>query len=320
VFTFGRQLRSILNYTVTMSVRYITYSDDTSSNHVILETDNYDIELNDVKFQMMKEYLSMSDNEILNACNEIVNILDDLTIILLNADCFLDNHNVENISFDSDIIHKDILSGCKKLKKILEFMFNKIKANSAQYNSISKPEYDSFQNEAIIQLSEICYYMVESFETYPIHVVSCYLTIVKKNIIEDERDRLMMHQIVEGSKRNENIIVIESSAKETFTSVFIYVSKNNEKKFARLKIKRKKYLINIKNNTCTCPNFYVGHMKYGTCCKHLMEIRNKSYCLLMMNKVMASLSQNSYNNYHVPFKEMLHLVYDKSINYNPYNS
>lgn len=304
-----------------MSVRYITYSDDTSSNHVILETDKYDIELNDEKFQMMKEYLSMNDNEILNVYNEIVNILDDLTIIFLHADDSLDYHCLETISFDSDIIHKDMLPSFEKLKMQLEFMFNKIKANSVQYNSISKPKYDSFQNESIIQLNRICYFMIESFKIYPIHVVSSYLSIIKNNIIEDEKDRLMMHQIVEGSKQNENIIVIEStSAKETFTPTFIYVSKNNERKFAKMKIKRKKYLINIKNNTCTCPNFYVCHMQYASCCKHLMEMRNKSYCLLLLNKVMDSISQNSYNNYHVPFKEMLNVTYDKSINYNPYNS
>ena len=231
-----------------MSVRYITYSDDTSSNHVIFETDKYHIELNDEIFQEMRTILSMNDNEILNMYNEIVNILDDLTIILITAYNSLNPRCSESytISFDSDIIHKDMLSGFEKLKIQLEFMFNKIKANSSQYNnSISKPDYDSFQNEAI-QLCRICYFMVESFKTYPIHVVSSYISIITNNIIEDEKERLMMNQINEGSKQNENIIVVESSAKETFTSEFIYVSKNNERKFAHMKNKRKKYLINIK--------------------------------------------------------------------------
>ena len=304
-----------------MSVRYITYSDDTSSNHVIFETDKYDIELNDEKFQMMKEYLSMSDNEILHVYNEIVNILDDLTIIHLKADSSniqLDYSCLETICFTSDNIHKDMLSGFEKLRIQLEFMFNKIKVNSAQYNSTSKPKYDRY-NEAINKLNEICNIMIESFKTHPVHVVSSCLCIITNNIIEDEKDRLMKDQINEGSKLNENIISIESSAKETTTTV-LYVSKNNEMLLSKMKNRKKKYLINIKKNTCTCPDFEMRKMKQGLCCKHLMEIRNKSYCLLVMNKVMDSLSQNSYNNYHVPFKEMLNVVYDKSINYNPYNS
>ena len=304
-----------------MSVRYITYSDDTSSNHVILETDKYDIELNDEKFQMMKEYLSMNDQEILNIYNEILNILDDLTIILLKADSSniqLDYSCLETISFNSDIIHKDMLSGLEKLRIQLEFMFNKIKANSPQYNVINKLKYDRY-NEAINKLTDICNIVVESFNTNPIHVVSSCIRIITNNIIEDEKDRLMKDQIAEGFKQNENIIAIESSVKETTTTV-LYVSKNNEMLLSKMKNKKRKYLINIKKNTCTCPDFEMRKMKQGLCCKHLMEIRNKSYCLLAMNKVMDSLSQNSYNNYHVPFKEMLHVVYDKSINYNPYNS
>lgn len=300
-----------------MSVRYITYSDDTSSNHIIFETDKYDIELNDEKFQIMKEYLSMNDNEILDVYNEIVNILDDLTIILLKADSSNIQHNysnLETISFSSDIIHKDMLSGFEKLKIQLEFMFNKIKANNTQYSVINKHKYDIY-NEAINKLNAICNTVIESFKTYPIHVVSSCLRIIMNNIIEDEKDRLMKHQINEGSKQNENIIAIESSRKETTTTV-LYVSKNNEMLLSKMKNKKKKYLINIKKNTCTCPDFEMRKMKQGLCCKHLMEIRNKSYCLLMIHKVMDSLSQNSYNNYHVPFKEMLHVVYDESTNYN----
>ena len=36
----------------------------------------------------------------------------------------------------------------------------------------------------------------------------------------------------------------------------------------------------------------------------------------MIDKVMSSLSQNSCNNSYVPFKHMLNVVYDNSINYN----
>lgn len=304
-----------------MSIRYITNSDDTSSNHVIFETDKYDIELNDKKFQMIKEYLSMNDDEILNVYNEIVNILDDLTILLLKADSSniqLDYSRLETVSFDCDIIHKDMLSGFEKLKIQLEFMFNKIKVNSTQYNVITKLKYNSY-NEAIDKLNDICNIVVESFTIYPIHLVSSCIRIITNIIIEDEKDRLIKNQIVEGSKRNENIIAIESSAKETTTTV-LYVSKNNELLLSKMKNKKRKYLINIKKYTCTCPDFEIRKMKQGLCCKHLMEIRNKSYCLLLINKVMDSISQNSYNNYHVPFKEMLHVAYDKSINYNPYNS
>jgi len=260
-----------------MSVRYITYSDDTSSNHVILETDKYDIELNDEKFQMMKEYLSMNDQEILNIYNEILNILDDLTIILLKADSSniqLDYSCLETISFNSDIIHKDTLSGLEKLRIQLEFMFNKIKANSAQYNVINKLKYDRY-NEAINKLNDICNIVVESFNTNPIHVVSSCIRIITNNIIEDEKDRLMKDQIAEGFKQNENIIAIESSVKETTTTV-LYVSKNNEMLLSKMKNKKRKYLINIKKNTCTCPDFEMRKMKQGLCCKHLMEIRNKS--------------------------------------------
>ena len=83
-----------------------------------------------------------------------------------------------------------------------------------------------------------------------------------------------------------------------------------------MKNKKKKYLINIKKNTCTCPDFRLRKIKQGLCCKHLIEIRNKSYCMLMIDKVMSSLSQSYCNNSYVPFKQMLNVTYDKSINYN----
>lgn len=299
----------------TLNLRYVTLSDDPSSNHVIFETNKCDVELNDEKFQVLKNTLSMDDNEILHMYNEIVNILDQLTVLLLQADSSqtqLNYDSYEFITFDSDDIHDDILKGCEALKRIFESLFNKIKENSVLYHymKFDKP------NEAFTKFDSVCNIIIDSFAAHAIQLVTYFISITQSNIIEDEKDRLMKDEIKNGYNRNENILPIESSVKETVT-IFLYVSKNNRMLVSKLKNKRKKYLLNIKNNTCTCPDFRLRKMKQGLCCKHLMEIRNKSYCLLLMDKVMDSLSQNSCSNSYVPFKKMLSVAYDKSINYNP---
>jgi predicted nucleic acid-binding Zn finger protein len=304
----------------TLNLRYITFSDDPSSNYVILETNKYDIELNDEIFQVLKNISSMNDDEILHMYNGILNVLDALTIILLQADSSqmqLDYRNLETITFDSNNVNKDMVEGFEKIKIYLEMIFDRIKRSSDLYNNSFFKQYLKYDqpNEAIDKLIKISNIIVDSLKTHPVQVVSSCLRIITNNIIEDEKDRLMKDEIEEGSKRNENIIVIESSAKETTTAV-LYVSKNNEMTLSKLKNKRKKYLINVKNNTCTCPDFRLRKWKQGLCCKHLMEIRNKSHCILLIDKVMASLSRNSYNTSYVPFKKMLDVVYDKAIDYN----
>ena len=82
----------------TPNLRYVTLSDDPSSNHVIFETDKYNIKLNENLFQVLKNTLSMNDNEILHVYNEIMNILDKSTIkFLLQAESYKIQHNYELI-------------------------------------------------------------------------------------------------------------------------------------------------------------------------------------------------------------------------------
>ena len=299
----------------TLNLRYVTLSDDPSLNYVIFETDKYDIELNDKLFQVIKNILSMNDNEILHMYNEIVNIMDQLTIIFLRADSSQTqlNYDLITTTFDHNNINKDMVKYFEKLKRQLEIIFNKIKVSCYQKNIQTIKYYEP--NVTIDKLIEVCDIMIDSFTTHPIDLLSSCFRSITNNIIEDEKDRLMTDEIKEASKRNENVIVIDSCSKDTST-VIVYVSRNNELILSKMKNKKKKYLINIKKNTCTCPDFRLRKIKQGLCCKHLMEIRNKSHCLLFINKVMNSLSQNSYNNSFVPFKQMLHVTYDKSINYN----
>lgn len=285
-----------------LNLRYITFSDDFASNYVIFETNKYDVELNDEKFQAMKSILYMNDREILHIYNEIVNILDQFTILLLQADSSQTQLN-EFTAFDSQNVHDDMLKGHENLKTIFESLFNRIKENNSQ------------PNEIISKFYTICDMIINSFETHVIQLVTYFISIIRNNIIQAEKEKLMKDEIMEGLNRNENIVPIESSQKETYTTI-VHVSKNNKMIVSKLKNKKKKYLINIKNNTCTCPDFRLRKIKQGLCCKHLMEIRNKSYCLLTINKVMDLISQSSYNNSYVPFKQMLCVAYDKSINYN----
>lgn len=289
----------------TLNLRYVTLSDDPSLNYVIFETDKYDIELNDKLFQVIKNILSMNDNEILHMYNEIVNIMDQLTIIFLRADSSQTqlNYYLITTTFDHNNINKDMVKYFEKLKMQLEIIFDKIKVK------YYKP------NVTIDKLIVVCDIMIYSFTTHPIDLLSSCFRSITNNIIEDEKDRLMKDEIKEASKRNENVIVIDSCTKDT-TTVIVYVSKNNELILSKMKNKKKKYLINIKKNTCTCPDFRLRKIKQGLCCKHLIEIRNKSYCMLMIDKVMSSLSQSYCNNSYVPFKQMLNVIYDKSINYN----
>ena len=239
----------------TPNLRYVTLSDDPSSNHVIFETDKYNIKLNENLFQVLKNTLSMNDNEILHVYNEIMNILDKSTIkFLLQAESYKIQHNYELITFDPCNINEDMVESFDKLKMNFEMIFDKIKTYCYQKNIQTINYYES--NEAIDKLNKVCNIIVESFYPHSIYSVSGCLRIITNNIIEEEKERLMQDEIKEAFKRNENVITIDSCAKELPT-VIVYLSSNNEMILA--KMKKEEEILN----------------KYKTKYMHLSRFQNK---------------------------------------------
>ena len=305
-----------MNIMETPNLRFITFNDDVTRNYVIFQTNKYDVVLNDDQFQVIKSILFMNDTEILHVYNEIVNILDKLTILLLQADSSHIQRNITFISLESNDIHDDILKGCEDLKKVLGQLFDRMKEQSIYYNNKFYKQFLRFDqpNEVINKFNRLCDIIIDSFEIHALQIVTHFISIIRNNIIENEKDKLMKNEIKEAHNRNENVISIDSNEKET-TTLILYVSKNNKIILSKIKNKKKKYLINIKNNTCTCPDFRLRKIKQDMPCKHLMKINNKSCCLLLIDKVMNALSKNNYNNSYVPFKKMLDVVYNENVDY-----
>ena len=291
------------------TITHVIDTVDESLSTVILSMRKCDIELYVETFEVIKTLLSMNDNELLYLYDEITTIMDNLTVILLNSDSSHIEESVES-SFNIENVHPDMIHGYKQLKHTLNIILEKLKKSSVAYKN-PHLKYDE-PNEVFNKFLTITNIIIESLENHALSLVSYLLTIIIKNIIQDEKDRLMYKEMNTGLKNNENIIIVDSDSTPTSMDV-LFVSKNNDLLTSKMHNKRKKYLINIKNNTCTCLDFKVRKWKQGLCCKHLMALKNKTYCLMLIDKIFK-VNTNSHNTY-LPMNKMLKVAYDKNIDY-----
>lgn len=131
---------------------------------------------------------------------------------------------------------------------------------------------------------------------------------VISNVVSKKKKELSDMLIMLSKKNGENIILMKSFQPMKFGNV-CYVDKSNRIKLAKRKLDDKHYTINIKENSCSCPDFIYRKMKAGLSCKHLMELKNKTRCLMLIKNIPA------LHNIAIPVKEMLETAYCPNVQY-----
>lgn len=275
-------------------------------DNVTLKTTSYDVELDTSSFNYLKNILNMCDGEVLTIYDMITKNLDELFMKLLHADS---SQVFEYNTFTSEDIDDHMLKHCGKLKSVFIVLFSKIQDKYKQ----SHMDMDNVNKEF-----QLIYRIInKSLDKHNIQLVSYFLPILCNDIILEEKAKFIQEQVEKAKHCNENIVTIESSEKEKVFEVLL-VTKNNKMMISKIHSGKNQYMLNIQQNTCTCPDFRMRKCKQGLCCKHLMQLRNKSYCLLHIKKVMDSLSNNyNCNTSFAPLKEMMRVVYDENIDYLP---
>jgi predicted nucleic acid-binding Zn finger protein len=128
------------------------------------------------------------------------------------------------------------------------------------------------------------------------------------NVVSNKKKELSDMLIMLSKKNGENIIKMKSFQPMKFANV-CYVDKSNKMKLAKKKLNDKYYTININANSCSCPDFIYRKMKVGLSCKHLMELKNKTRCLMLIKNIPALY------NIAIPIKEMLETAYSPGVRY-----
>lgn len=128
------------------------------------------------------------------------------------------------------------------------------------------------------------------------------------NVVLMKKKELSDMLIELSKKAGENIIKMKSFQPTKLTNVF-YVDKNNRMKLAKRKVEDRHYIINVKANLCSCPDFKYRKMQSGLSCKHLLELKNKTRCLMLIKQIPA------LHNIAIPVKEMLEVAYCPEVQY-----
>lgn len=277
-------------------------------DNVTLKTTSYDVELDTSSFNYLKNILNMCDGEVLTTYDMITKNLDELFMKLLHADS---SQVFEYNTFTSEDIDDHMLQHCGKLKSVFIVLFSRIQDKYKQ--SHMDMDMDNVNKEF-----QLIYRIInKSLDKHNIQLVSYFLPILCNDIIHEEKAKFIQEQVEKAKHCNENIVTIESSEKEKVFEVLL-VTKNNKMMISKIHSGKNQYMLNIQQNTCTCLDFRMRKCKQGLCCKHLMQLRNKSYCLLHIKKVMDSLSNNyNCNTSFAPLKEMMRVVYDENMDYLP---
>lgn len=162
---------------------------------------------------------------------------------------------------------------------------------------------------ALITMIQV--YLIE-FATYT-YILRRYGSVLRKVFIDiwksmsDEDDMRLIHQGVRDGKN----MVRRESDKEPLSVAMVYISADNRIVKGIVSYPKKKYMIDVKELTCDCPDFVYRKCTQGLLCKHLIKFQNECRCLVYLNRI---VKDNLYN-VPCPLKEMLNIAYDESVKF-----
>ena len=164
-----------------------------------------------------------------------------------------------------------------------------------------------------VLITMIQVYMTE-FQSYA-PIIQRYASILRTIFIDLWQKLIDINDdvIVQEARRNDRNIVQRFSDKMPSFVSAVYISKDNRIVKSLVKYPLKKYMIDVKDMTCDCPDFVYRRQFNGQYCKHLERFRNESGCLVLLNRV---IDKHLYN-VPCPLKDMLQCAYDDRFDFLP---
>ena len=154
-------------------------------------------------------------------------------------------------------------------------------------------------------------YLTE-FPTYS-YIIRRYGSILRKVFIDiwtsinDIEDR----RVIEEGKANKKNIIRRDSEKVPLSVAMVYISSEHRIVKAKVSYPKRKYMIDVQNMSCDCPDFVYRKFKQGLMCKHLRKFQNECKCLVYLNRI---VKENLYN-VPCPLKNMLSTAYDENVSF-----
>lgn len=233
--------------------------------------------------------------------------------------------NMSTITFDDDTIiitdsvlnENDIDDEIKTNTKIIQDTFNSLfddilKVVTKQCHTCGETYEPWVLSHVMGWFKNLCTYIQDTIirNYYDLRIMDntfCYLV----NSIYDEKQVMPTDAFITYMKKKGTNIIKTRSLQPTKYVKVLYKDKCNCLKIAKAPIKHKYYFINVEKNVCSCPDFVYRKLRAGLSCKHLMALKNKTRCLMLLKEI----QNDNFYNVNVPFKEMLNTSYNPEIQY-----
>lgn len=219
---------------------------------------------------------------------------------------------VTNELIDYNDIREDDITNTKNMEKIFYDLFDTMhEAITIQcFDNGITDEYVIFKN-TIDLYNDFCFDVIKKkllLHYIEFGLLDSSIGFLISNVVLMKKKELKDMHIEISKAAGENIIKMKSFQPTKFTDVY-YVDKRNRMKVAKRKAEDVHYIINVKTNSCSCPDFIHRKMQYGLSCKHLLELRNKTRCLALIKQIPGLY------NIAIPVKEMLEVAYCPKVEY-----
>lgn len=225
---------------------------------------------------------------------------------LNNQEVVLDPHG----KVDRNMFHPLYEKSFDKIYKVIL----KLKDEIYAFEQYKREDYSyqvTLKKLRYVLITIIQVYLAE-FPTYS-YIIRRYGSVLRKVFIDiwklmsDEDDKILIQKGITNGKN----IIRRDSEREPLSVAMVYIAANNRIVKSVVSYPRKKYLIDVKDLTCDCPDFVHRKYKQGLLCKHLMKFQNECKCMVYLNRI---VKDNLYN-VPCPMKKMLRIAYDEGVSF-----
>ena len=223
-------------------------------------------------------------------------------------------HSETNRVFDEEDMHPSMRLSYDKLHASISNIYIRVKSLT-MISFINDSHYKLRRNlrglrAALIELISV--YVVFIPEYMPIFkAFTAILRQIFIKIVIEEIEILDKAIIGESVQNGNNLIRVLSDTEQKSHVNLIYVSKTSKVMKVRAELPKIRYLVDVKNNLCDCPDFFYRRFQRGQLCKHLLQLKNKTRCMMNIMEIMRDRTHNLL----YPIGEMLRVAYDEKINY-----
>lgn len=259
-----------------------------------------------IRINGTREIFKVSENDMGNIIKSLNNIFTSLfsgTLEIL----------ITNDVMTKNDIHDDIKRHSKSIADTFNSLFDDmLKVVTKQCHTFGETYEVRILDHTICSFKDLYTCIQDTImENYDLRMMESALNDIVNDIFYDKHS-LATDTFITHMKKEKDINIIKTrSFQSTKYEDGLYKDKNNHLKIAKFQMKHKYYIINVKTNMCSCPDFIHRKLQAGLSCKHLLELKNKTRCLMLL----AEIQNTNLYNVNIPFKAMLNTAYDTDIQY-----